>query len=76
MTSPHKSKKSSLDALIGATLRSSVAGAEPSSQAWQRIESTVRRSTFKETDLGSSNKVEFGSPSRFQHGKPAHRPVV
>ena len=76
MTSPHKSEKISLDALIGATLRSSVADAEPSPEAWQRIESMARRSALTKTTRGPVQKVEFGSHSRFQHDKPAHRFIV
>ncbi len=76
MTSPHKPKKISLDALIGATLRSSVADAEPSPQAWQRIESMARRSALTETNHGPVPKAESGSHSRFHHDKPAHRLIV
>ena len=76
MTSPRKSKKGSLGALIGATLRSSVADAEPSSQAWKRIERTVLHSTLVVTDQGPSNEFKAGSHSRLQHGNPARRLVV
>ena len=76
MTSPNKPNKISLDALIGATLRSSVADAEPSPQAWQRIESMAQRSALTETSRGSVQKVESGSHSRFHHDKPAHRLIV
>jgi len=43
MARPRKNQKASLDALISETLRSSVAGAEPSPQVWERIECQVRQ---------------------------------
>jgi anti-sigma-K factor RskA len=43
MTDPNKNRKVSLDVLISATLRSSVADAEPSPQVWERIEHQVRQ---------------------------------
>jgi anti-sigma-K factor RskA len=43
MADPKKNQKVSLDALISATLRSSVADAEPSPQVWERIEHQARQ---------------------------------
>jgi len=76
MTSPRRSKKGSLGALIGAALKSGVADAEPSSQAWKHIERTVLHSTLVEADRGSPNEFKAGPRSRPQHVKSAHRPVV
>jgi hypothetical protein len=50
MTGPGDRSKISLDALIAAVLRSSVAGMEPSPCVWQRIEKIVRRQIGQTAD--------------------------